>query len=56
MVNDMASDTRGIRFDSHTGQIGHSVADTRHRCDVFLRSFLFVLPGGKVAEMGPVKS
>ena len=52
----MASGTGGIQFDFHAGQIGHSVADTRHRCDVFLRSFLSVLPGRKVAEMAPVKS
>ena len=32
--NDIVSDAGGVGFHSQAGQIGHSVAMTRYRCDI----------------------
>ena len=41
----------GLRFKSRVGQIGHSVATARHRCDISSKEA--VLPGCNDTKVGP---
>ena len=50
--NAFVSGAGGLRFKSRAGQIEHSVANGRHRCDISPNRA--VLPGRNDAEVGPV--
>ena len=52
--NAFVSGAEGLRFKSRAGQIGHSVANGSHRCDISSKGA--VLPGRYDAEMGPANS
>ena len=44
----------GLKFTSRTGQIGHMVPTTRHRCNISSNGA--VLPGRSDAGMGPANT